>query len=934
MAMMVATSAKSNAQMNYTTSWVGNTGGGANDQWMQMTAGALYVEPNGTCYVNSFYDEGGHEAGIYIAGNVIGEFQALHGWDRSGGCSITADAKYVYVGMQQSDCGNTGNMPGFPVLGTDASGGKLRETWWGVRRYFKNGLPAPWTQLGRNSGVKNSIIGMNDNSMLIVSDLSYPNAKSPTNMAITGLAAVNGLLYVSDPYTNSIRVYNIGSSDHVSQTSSWSVSNPGSLAYDRNSRTLWVAQLGGPASPSVVLHYTLDGQALPQQITNIGAAAGIAFDPQGNLMVADGGPDQQIKVYNNLGDTPTLVKLIGNQGGIYSGVRGQVADGKFNGLIGAGADAQGNVYAATNGATTPTSPGTGATLASYAPDLHKIWDLNGLEFMDGADVDPASDGADIYTAQEHFTLDLSHSGAKPQYAGFTVDQQRYPDDPRLHIRGSGAPMVRRIAGKPFLFVTDSHSSCMQIYRFDPANSGETAIPSGIIATHSMMQFQDSTWLAGVEPTTGAWIWRDLDGNGDFYTAGGAAARNEFDSGRGAADPWTGARIWAWSVDSNGDVWQASRSGGASGGVRHFHCQGLDAVGNPIYSMANSDITPTPLPFDASKGGINRIQYVAGTDTMYLCGYTAQYPTLNGENGPLGRVVVRYDHWSTLPRTPTYQIVLPYNSVGTPMITPMALSVSGDKIFIGYLGGVTPDYNSGGQIAVYSAATGAPIEVMTPGPEVGGVSGWIDLANGMNAFTRSTGEQIVFAEEDFMAKVLMYHIQPPNVASAALPAAVNGAGTGLTARYYDDSSTWTPFTKCVLTEIDPDIDGLWSSSAPNSSVGQNFFSICWSGQIQPRYSEMYTFHTVSDDGIRVWIDGKMVVDAWKSHGEQTDFGSIPLAAGQLYDIRVEYYQRTNRARASLFWSSASQSREIVPASQLYPEAAQSTGSPLGIKPGRL
>ena len=49
---------------------------------------------------------------------------------------------------------------------------------------------------------------------------------------------------------------------------------------------------------------------------------------------------------------------------------------------------------------------------------------------------------------------------------------------------------------------------------------------------------------------------------------------------------------------------------------------------------------------------------------------------------------------------------------------------------------------------------------------------------------------------------------------------------------------------------------------------------------------YTLRTLSDDGVRVWVDGVLVIDDWKPHETALDFA--PLAGGH-HDLRVQYYQ---------------------------------------------
>jgi hypothetical protein len=95
-----------------------------------------------------------------------------------------------------------------------------------------------------------------------------------------------------------------------------------------------------------------------------------------------------------------------------------------------------------------------------------------------------------------------------------------------------------------------------------------------------------------------------------------------------------------------------------------------------------------------------------------------------------------------------------------------------------------------------------------------------------------------------------------------------------------------------------------------------FSARWSGEIEPRFSEEYTLHTLSNDGVRLWVDGKLIIDNWTGHSATEDAGKIKLEAGKRYPIKLEYFQSGGNSVMKLFWSSASQRREVVPQSVLY------------------
>ena len=84
-----------------------------------------------------------------------------------------------------------------------------------------------------------------------------------------------------------------------------------------------------------------------------------------------------------------------------------------------------------------------------------------------------------------------------------------------------------------------------------------------------------------------------------------------------------------------------------------------------------------------------------------------------------------------------------------------------------------------------------------------------------------------------------------------------------------------------------------------------------------FSETYTFATTTDDGSRLWVDGKLIVDKWVNQGPTEWAGKIALKAGQKYAIKMEYYQRGGGASAKLLWSSPSTPKAIIPRMMLFP-----------------
>jgi len=137
--------------------------------------------------------------------------------------------------------------------------------------------------------------------------------------------------------------------------------------------------------------------------------------------------------------------------------------------------------------------------------------------------------------------------------------------------------------------------------------------------------------------------------------------------------------------------------------------------------------------------------------------------------------------------------------------------------------------------------------------------------------------------------------------------------GLRADYYSG----TNFDQLEATRIDPfvHLDVGLGSPIPGV-VGTDQFSVRWSGQVQPRYTELYTFETASDDGVRLWVNGRLIIDDWHDHGRTENRGQIALTAGRWYAITLEYYDLVSAASVSLSWASPSQGAELVPSDRLY------------------
>ena len=150
-----------------------------------------------------------------------------------------------------------------------------------------------------------------------------------------------------------------------------------------------------------------------------------------------------------------------------------------------------------------------------------------------------------------------------------------------------------------------------------------------------------------------------------------------------------------------------------------------------------------------------------------------------------------------------------------------------------------------------------------------------------------------------------------------------AGDGLQATYFDTMN----LTGNTVTRIDPTVNFNWGNGSPDPKIPVDGFSARWTGQLLAAKSEPYTISATADDGVRVWIGGALVVDGWVDEAPTEHTGTISLVAGQLYDIRIEYYEDGGGAEIMLAWSSPSTPKEIIPETQLFP-ASRTRPEPRG------
>ena len=163
-----------------------------------------------------------------------------------------------------------------------------------------------------------------------------------------------------------------------------------------------------------------------------------------------------------------------------------------------------------------------------------------------------------------------------------------------------------------------------------------------------------------------------------------------------------------------------------------------------------------------------------------------------------------------------------------------------------------------------------------------------------------------------AKSVVPRSQLYPTSSPDLPEAKLGATNGLLATYFKSRF----FFGDAVLRVDPMVNFAWTNS-PAGDVAAEDYSVRWTGQIEAKHSETYTFHVETDEGVRLWVNGKSLLNELFAvpRGELT--GSLALEGGKRYELRMETMNRQGGCTARLYWSSTSTPKALIPSSQLFP-----------------
>jgi len=736
--------------LDYEVRWVGNDSIG-NPEWVLHNLEAYHVSDEGDQYTNVFWEEGGGNVMRFDRdGKWKGIARRTHGWGYEGGEAIAANSKYVFLALQANDCWPD-SLDTWPNKGTLWKGVSRRD-----RADFTKGVPFESGKGGKGDTAPKAF-------KVVV---EFPEK---TTMSLRGLYATETELFVAVREKNIVYVYD---TETMKEKRTWAIDRPDRIVMDAEQKTLWVLQapedVGGawasdkypsrsgiltPADLKVSTWALLacdpqDGKILSRTALDKSIRpTSISIDKKNRLLLCDAGVSQQVLIFEGIKDRkPKQRGTFGEKRGIFGGpVVGKVGEKRFNNLIGAGCDAQGNYYIACNGSTTAG----GVVIESYTPNGKFRWRRYGLVFASMFDIDENVTQApspvtatqvgapvlhSVYSTERRFEVDFSKPvGEQMTYAAYTVNPWKYPDDPRAHL-WTISTFFTRIQGKPLLFAARVGNEYIHVYRFNPKTDGETAIPA-MLYTRNMSFESAKDWPPHRPDGAKTWVWTDLNADGQFQA-------DEFQ----VLERPHGGIIFA---EPDGTIWQVNDKNAIGVPFAAFTPKGI-----PTWAWDKPIIYERPKELTVLK----RFKLDPKRDIALFGGYTAEHKSQHWK--PMGAGLCAYAKASTANPELMWSIVLPYEagSSGHESNEPMSFEVVGDYVFVCYTRGLKADGVRNAFVKVFSLADGSFVGNMASEDKTGEI-GLLDIEESMHVRQLKDGTYIVFLEDDYKGKNVIFKWKP-------------------------------------------------------------------------------------------------------------------------------------------------------------------------------
>ncbi len=123
--------------------------------------------------------------------------------------------------------------------------------------------------------------------------------------------------------------------------------------------------------------------------------------------------------------------------------------------------------------------------------------------------------------------------------------------------------------------------------------------------------------------------------------------------------------------------------------------------------------------------------------------------------------------------------------------------------------------------------------------------------------------------------------------------------GLQAEYFDNNRL---AGEPRVRRADAQVDFGWTLNSPAREIPFDWYSVRWTGKVTVPRGGVRRIGVEGNDGYRLYLDGRLLIDNWKKQSYRTRLANVSLAPGSKHDIRLEYFESTGNARVKLVWDA--------------------------------
>ncbi|WP_016955192.1 PA14 domain-containing protein [Catenovulum agarivorans] len=220
-----------------------------------------------------------------------------------------------------------------------------------------------------------------------------------------------------------------------------------------------------------------------------------------------------------------------------------------------------------------------------------------------------------------------------------------------------------------------------------------------------------------------------------------------------------------------------------------------------------------------------------------------------------------------------------------------------------------------------------------------VNDWTDGAQRSKTFNKTLAKnhayklKLEYYDASSSTRLSLHWKKPSQTAAVIIPSSVLksravSSQSGFIASYFNNRTlTGSPVAVTRVSNI-----GFSTGGSIGHGLGNDNFSVRYTGVITPDVTGQYTLVARADDGVRLWLDGALVINSWIDSGPFDRTHSVRLEANRSYNVRLEYYEHGGGAELYFRWIKPSQTAQNLLEGTLISSANLDALAPIDITPG--